>query len=123
MLVIKNLFIKDKKHHEKGFKATRKNILLLSFAAVFIWAYNAAFVIGDWIIALLILTSFFNMKYHNAIFLLVVSMIFSQPFAVYEYYKNWLLNIDFLIPMIIATLIWWIIAWIILEGPLQKYQN
>lgn len=115
LLVIKNLFIKDKKQDEYGFKMTLKNIILLCFTATFIGLYNAAFVIGDWIIALLILTSVFSLKYHHAIFLLVFSMLFSQPIAVYEYYKHGLIDIDFLIPMITATLIGGIISALILD--------
>jgi len=45
LLVIKNLFIKDLKHKEKWFQVNWKNIALLSAAAIFIWAYNWAFVI------------------------------------------------------------------------------
>jgi uncharacterized membrane protein YfcA len=115
LLVIKNLFIKEKAHHEKGFKENYKNIALISLAAVFIGLYNAAFVIGDWIIALLILTSVFSLKYHNAIFLLVFSMIFSQPIAAYQYYANGLIDLNFLIPMISATLLGGVISAIILN--------
>lgn len=115
LLVIKNLFIKDKEHNEKGFKVNYKNIALISLAAIFMGAYNAAFVIGDWIIALLILTSVFSLKYHRAIFLLTFTSIFSQPIAAYQYYANGLIDFNFLIPMFSATLIGGIISAIILN--------
>jgi len=104
-LIIKNLFFSEKKHHEKGFKENWPNLILLSVAAIFTGAYNAAFVIGDWIIALLILTNIFAIKYQRAIFLLVFSMLFSQPFAAYKYYINGLIDFNFLVPMILATFI------------------
>lgn len=110
LLVIKNLFVKGKDHKEKGFKVNPKNVALISLAAVFMGAYNAAFVIGDWIIALLILTSIFSFKYHQAIFLLTFTSIFSQPIAVYQYYTNGLIDFNFLIPMFSATLIGGVIA-------------
>jgi len=103
-LVIKNLFFPDGEHREKGFQDHWKNVAWLGAAAVLIGTYNAAFVIGDWIIALLILTSLFAVKYQQAIFLLVFSMLFSQPVAVYQYWANGLIDFDFLIPMLGATL-------------------
>lgn len=115
LLVLKNLFIKDKEHHEKWFRETPLNIFFLSITAIFIWGYNSAFVIWDWIISLLLLTSVFKIEYKNAIFLLVFSMIFSQPIALYNYYSSWLLDLKFLIPMIFATLISWLIAWTLLS--------
>lgn len=115
LLVINNLFIKEKEHNEKGFENTNKNIALISIAALFIGTYNAAFVIGDWIIALLILTNIFSLKYHNAIFLLVFSMFFSQPIAAYQYYSHDLIDLNFLIPMIIATLIGGMISAVVLD--------
>jgi len=45
LLMIKNLFIKEKEHKEKEFKGNYKNIAFLSLAATFIGLYNAAFVI------------------------------------------------------------------------------
>jgi uncharacterized membrane protein YfcA len=115
LLVIKNLFIKEKKYQGKGFEENYKNIALLSLTAAFIGLYNAAFVIGDWIIALLILTNVFSLKYHNAIFLLVFSMIFSQPIAAYQYYTNGLIDLNFLIPMISTTFVAGIISAVILN--------
>ncbi len=105
LLVLKNLFVKEGKHKEKGFKVSYKNLIFLSCAAVFMGAYNAAFVIGDWVIGLLILTSIFAIRYQYAIFLMIFSEIFSQPVAAYQYYKNDLLDFDFLIPMICAALV------------------
>ena len=115
LLVIKNLFIKDKKHTEKGFKETPKNIFLLSLSGIFIGFYGGAFVIGDWIIALLILTSGFAFKYHEAIFLLTFTMLFAQPVGAYQYITHSLIDFNFLIPMIIATTIGGIISAIILD--------
>lgn len=105
LLVIKNLFAKEAEHNEKGFKATNKNIILICLAAIFMGTYNAAFVIGDWIIALLVLTRVFSLKYHKAIFLLVFIGVISQPIAVYRYYNSGLIDFTYLIPMFIATLV------------------
>lgn len=103
-LVIKNLFFPDNGHtKEKGFIENRKNILFLCITAIFIGAYNASFVIGDWIVALMILTTVFHFKYQDAIFLLVVSMTISQPFATLGYIQHGLVNLDFLFPMIAST--------------------
>lgn len=115
LLVIKNLFIKDTEGSKKWFKVNSKSIVLLIFAWLFIGAYNAAFVIWDWIIALLILTAFFSMKYHNAIYIMTISSLFAQSIAVRQYYVNWLLDIEFLIPMIIATFLGWMICATVLE--------
>ena len=105
LLVVKNLLFADTHKDTKGYKETYVFFICISFAAIFIGAYNAAFVIGDWVIALLILTSVFRIRYHSAIFLLTVSAFFSQPIAVYQYYVHGLLDMYFLIPMIIATTI------------------
>lgn len=115
LLVVKNLFIEDKKNEGSTFTKSYKNITLLCLAGVFIWVYNAAFVIWDWIVALLIMTSLFHFKYHYAIFILAISSLFAQSVAVHQYYLNWLLDISFLIPMIIATLIWGTLCATLLE--------
>ena len=115
LLVLKNMFVADQVKGDQEFKQNYKNLALLSMAALFIGAYNAAFVIGDWIIALLILTSIFSLKYHQAIFLLVFSMFFSQPIAAYQYYLNGLIDFRFLIPMFSATLLGGLISAIILD--------
>jgi uncharacterized membrane protein YfcA len=105
-LVIKNLFFSKKvEHNEKGFKPSNLNYFLLALGAMFIGGYNAAFVIGDWIIAILILTSIFSVKYQYAIFAMIFSEMFSQPVAAYEYYVNGLLDFRFLIPMTVAAFI------------------
>jgi len=104
LLVIKNLFVKDKEHNEKWFEVNAKNLIWISLAATFIGMYNWAFVIWDWIVAILILTSLFAMKYQNAIYLLVVSMFISQPVAAYNYYVNDLLNLQFLFPMLLSAI-------------------
>lgn len=114
-LVLKNLFIKDSKSYKKIFQESFKNIALLCIAGIFIGAYNAAFVIWDWIIALLIMTSVFHFKYHYAIFLLAISSLFAQSIAVSQYYENGLIDLNFLIPMITATFLWWIICALLLD--------
>lgn len=115
LLVAHNLFSKETKESKKEFIVNKKSIVLLSLAALFTGAYNSAFVIGDWIIALLILTNIFSIKYHQAIFLLVFTLFFSQPIAAYKYYKSGLIDMNFLVPMIIATFTAGIISAFVLE--------
>lgn len=114
-VVIKNLLLKEWEHKEEWFKRDKKSYILLGICALIIWAYNAAFVIWDWIIALLLLTSIIWIKYQNAIYLLVVSMLFSQPVAAVWYYNAWLVDLSFAIPMAIWALLSWVIAWKFLE--------
>ncbi|PCI27723.1 hypothetical protein COB55_05195 [Candidatus Wolfebacteria bacterium] len=114
-LVTKNIFVKDSVQDSSGFKVSYRNISLLALAALFIGMYNAAFVIGDWIIALLILTSFFSIKYHNAIFLLTFSMFFSQPVALYKYHAAGLIDWSFLLPMMTATIVGGVISALVLN--------
>lgn len=115
LIVLKNFFTKPKEHHEKWFKENLKSIFLLWLAALFIWSYNSAFVIWNWIVWILILTSLFWFHYKNAVFLLVFSAFFSKPIAIYEFYNSWLLDLNFFIPMAFSTFIAWIFAWTILE--------
>ncbi len=114
-LVVKNLFFPDGEHREKGFDPTQRRIAWLAVAAILIGAYNAAFVIGDWIIALLILTSCFAIKYQQAIFLLVFSMLFSQSAAVYQYWAHGLIDWSFLGPMLVVTLFGGMLAGTLIE--------
>ena len=104
VLLIKNLFIKDSNVQEKGFKPSNLNYFLLALSGLIIGTYNAAFVIGDWIIAILLLTKLLHLKYQEAVFLLVLTQVLVQPFAVYEYFQGGLIDFQFLVPMTIATL-------------------
>lgn len=116
LLVIKNLFFaSSKEKKEKGFNDSYINVALLCLAAIAIGTYNAAFVVGDWIIAILILTSVFHFKYQNAIFLLVLSMSISQPFATWGYIENNLVDISFLIPMAISSLVAGVLSGFLLQ--------
>jgi uncharacterized membrane protein YfcA len=115
LLVIKNLFIKDPTAGSKWFQENSWNFILLFLAAIFIGTYNAAFVIWDWIIALLILTWVFWFKYHYSIFIMCFASVFAQVFAVHQYYQNGLLDMNFVIPMFTATVVWWIICATLLE--------
>jgi len=116
LLVIKNFFFSSSSEKkEKWFIPTNKNIFLLCLFWIFIWWYNAAFVIWDWIIALLILTSVFHFRYNKAIWLLIVSMCVAQPFATFWYIQNDLVDFSYLIPMICATLFAWLIVGYFLE--------
>ncbi|MBI95596.1 hypothetical protein CL656_00375 [bacterium] len=119
VLLIKNLFIKDSNVKEKGFKPSALNYILLALSGLIIGTYNAAFVIGDWIIAILLLTKLLHLKYQEAVFLLVLTQVLVQPFAVYEYFKGGLIDFNLLIPMTCATFI----AGIVSGNILNKIQS
>ena len=114
-LVVKNFFIPEKKHHEKGFQVSFGKMIFMSIFAVLLGIYSAAFVVGDWIISLLVLTNLFSVRYQNAVFLLVLSEVFSHPWSAYQYYVHGLLDLNFFIPMALAAFLSGMIAGMILN--------
>ncbi len=105
LLVIKNVFFSRTLHENQGFVESHRNFLILFFITLFIGTYNAAFVIGDWMIALLLLTSLLGFKYQHASFVLALSSLFAQSVASYQYFIHGLLDLHFLLPMFCATLV------------------
>lgn len=114
-LVLYNFLKKNSKEEVWEFKVTKKSLILLLIIWLITGIYNSAFVIGDWIISLLMLTWILRLSYQKSIFLLVCSMLIAQPVAVYNYIQNDLINRAYLIPMIFATTIWWLISWYFMD--------
>jgi uncharacterized membrane protein YfcA len=105
VLVLYNFLKKDSNKSPDEFKPSRKSFILLVVVGLVTGVYNSAFVIGDRIISLLMLTGILRLSYQKSIFLLVCSMLVAQPVAVYNYIQHDLINRNYLIPMIIATTI------------------
>jgi uncharacterized membrane protein YfcA len=104
-LVLYNFLKKDSKKSHGEFKSSRKSFVLLVVVGLVTGVYNSAFVIGDRIISLLMLTGILRLSYQKSIFLLVCSMLVAQPVAAYNYIQHDLINRNYLVPMIIATTI------------------
>ncbi len=114
-LVVKNLFFNPPVRKNTGFVFSPGKLVSLAVVALFIGTYNAAFVIGDWIIALMLLTTIFNFQYHKAVFLLVFTQFFTQPFVAYQYFQAGLVDLKLVTPMVCATLLAGIISGLILN--------
>ena len=109
-IVLKNFF-PSKQVKPSNFIVTKKSLLFLSLAILFIAVYNAFLSIWDFLIGLLILTSVFHFPYHRALFLITFVCVFTRAVASAEYFRLWLIDVDFYIPMFITALIAWLIAW------------
>lgn len=114
-VVIKNLIPSKDKAYKSDFDASHKSLLFLCFACFFIWIYNSFLSIWDFIIGLLILTWFFHFKYHKALFILSFGFVFWRAIWTLEYFRLWLIDIDFYVPMFFATLMSWLLWWYFVE--------
>lgn len=83
----------------------KDNITFFVISALFIGAYNGLLVIGDWIIALLLLTSFLGFSYKKAVFMLTLSSLFASPASLFTYYKAGLIDFSYAVPMTVATIV------------------
>ena len=75
-----------------------------ALVGLLIGAYNGLLVIGDWIVALLLLTSVLGFSYQKAVFMLTLSSFFASPASLVTYYKAGLIDLSFAIPMTAATI-------------------
>lgn len=79
------------------------SIVGLSLAGLVIGLYNSFLSIGDFVVGLLILIAFFNVKYQRAIFVLSLMLVFSRSFAATNYFAYDLIDLKFAIPMFLAA--------------------
>lgn len=96
-------------------KMSVKTFLFLSFAFIFITSYNAFLSIGNFAVAMLILTAVFRFPYHYALFCFAFITIIPRGAWTIEYFQSWLLEWNFYIPMLISSLIAWALAGYIVE--------
>jgi len=94
---------------------SKKNITLLSILVFFIAIYSSFMSIWDFVIWLLLLTSLFHFKYHKALFILSITSVIIRLIATIEYFRYWLIDFDFFIPMFFSAMIAWFIAWYFVE--------
>ncbi len=79
--------------------------ILFAIVAFVIGFYNGLFVVGDWVIALLLLNSVLRLSYHNAIFLLLASSLLASPVSLYIYVKSGLIDFSYATPMFASTIL------------------
>ena len=114
LIVWYSFFWKSNKN-ENGFIKNKKNIALLSIWIFFIAIYSSFMSIWDFVIWLLLLTSLFHFKYHKALFILSITSIIIRLIATIEYFRYWLIDFKFFIPMFFSAMIAWFIAWYFVE--------
>jgi len=108
-IVTKNFF-PSKQEKSIGFVLTKKSLIFLCFALLFVAVYNAFLSIWDFLIGLLILTSVFHFPYHKALFLITFTSVFTRAAASLEYFRLDLIDTNFYMPMFVTALIAWLIA-------------
>ncbi len=108
-------FIWKSSKNEKWFIKNRKNIILLSIWIFFIAIYSSFMSIWDFVIWLLLLTSIFHFKYHKALFILSITSVIIRLIATIEYFRYWLIDLKYFIPMFFSAMLAWFIAWYFVE--------
>ena len=108
-IVIKN-FIPSSEQKPSDFILTKKSLGFLCLSLLFVAVYNAFLSIWDFLIGLLILTSVFHFPYHKALFLITFVSVFTRGAASTEYFRLWLIDINFYLPMFLTALLAGLIA-------------
>ena len=108
-------FLPKSSKNTKWFIVNKRNIILLSIWIFFQAIYSSFMSIWDFVVWLLLLTSLFNFKYHKALFILSISSVFIRLIATEEYFRYWLIDFDFFIPMFFSAMIAWFWAWYLVE--------
>ncbi len=103
-LVIKNLFFASVEKWEKWCILSPQKLIFLCIAWFFIATYNAFLSVWDFIVGLLVLTSLFHFTYHRALFVLSFSFVFARAIGTVEYFRLWLIDINFYFPMFFTAL-------------------
>ena len=119
--VIYNFIVPSDKNESTTFVPSRKNILFLGIAILFVSVYNAFMSIGDFVIALFILMYIFHFGYHKSLFIISTVWILVRSAATYNYIQFGYVDWNYLIPMFFSALFAGLIAGYLVQKIHSKY--